>query len=84
MSETLAQKLDEFVERQGIVSAEFCLLIDRVESLESRLAKAIECLESMLDHNQFPQDGYYIIMFINAARETLAEIRDKSPVSVEK
>lgn len=31
----IAKRLDEFAERQGIVSAEFCKLVDRVENLDS-------------------------------------------------
>lgn len=37
MSKKVYQKLDEFVERQQIVSAEFCKLIDRVQEMEEAL-----------------------------------------------
>lgn len=42
----ISKRLDKFVERQGIVSAEFCKLIDRVEILESE----VKYLREVKDH----------------------------------
>jgi hypothetical protein len=45
----ISKKLDEFVDRQGIVSAEFCKLVDQVEELERRLPLAVEALEEIAE-----------------------------------
>jgi hypothetical protein len=49
----LSEKLDEFVERQGIVSAEFCKLVDQVETFEeanAQLAEKIKLLDALKEN----------------------------------
>jgi len=43
----VSKRLDEFIERQGIVSAEFCKLLDQVEEMEQEI-KRVKKLNKIL------------------------------------
>lgn len=52
----LSDKLDEFVERQQIVSAEFCKLIDQAEQLEeynNQLVDKVKLLDAQKQNAEF-------------------------------
>jgi hypothetical protein len=49
----ISKKLEEFTERQGIVSAEWCKLLDQVEIVEQRLAEAEKVIEFYGDKKNY-------------------------------
>lgn len=80
---SLADRLDEFTSRQGIVSAEWCKLLDEVEKLQEENKTMRESLEliSATDTSSFAPDLLWLSGWRNntkgRAREALAKVRDR-------
>ena len=71
----LAKRLDEFAERQGIVSAEFCKLVDRVENLESENAT----LRERIGNGDGIDFALETLVELAGLREALNNINDLAP-----
>jgi uncharacterized protein (UPF0335 family) len=72
----ISRKLDEFVSRQGIISAEFCKLIDTVEKMETENKILKDCVEyyaSVEPDNLFTHSMIQIISL--KARRALEKIK---------
>lgn len=52
-------KLDEFIDRQGIKSAELCLIIDGVECDVKELENKVQALEEQLVYQKAITEDYY-------------------------